>query len=153
MAQVAVNKLEKLRVFGDDYETPDGTGVRDYIHVVDLARGHLAALEALVRHDTRLVVNLGTAQEYGARRCAPSKRHRGGRYRMRFWRGALATSLTAVRIGVRREVAWLAGGIRHRTDVRGPLALAGKKSARICQHGQQSLVSKTQQGARQPGPG
>lgn len=45
ITQVAVGKLEKLRVFGNDYDTPDGTGVRDYIHVVDLARGHLAALE------------------------------------------------------------------------------------------------------------
>jgi UDP-glucose 4-epimerase len=45
VSQVAVGKLPRLRVFGDDYPTPDGTGVRDYIHVVDLARGHLKALE------------------------------------------------------------------------------------------------------------
>jgi UDP-glucose 4-epimerase len=47
VAQVAVGKLDKVRVFGDDYDTPDGTGVRDYIHVVDLARGHVAALNHL----------------------------------------------------------------------------------------------------------
>lgn len=47
ISQVAVGKLPKLRIFGDDYETPDGTGVRDYIHVVDLARGHVAALKHL----------------------------------------------------------------------------------------------------------
>lgn len=64
VAQVAVGKLEKLRVFGGDYDTPDGTGVRDYIHVVDLARGHLAALDALVQHDASFVVNLGTGQGY-----------------------------------------------------------------------------------------
>jgi len=64
VAQVAVGKLEKLRVFGGDYETPDGTGVRDYIHVVDLARGHLAALDALVQRDASFVVNLGTGQGY-----------------------------------------------------------------------------------------
>jgi UDP-glucose 4-epimerase len=64
VAQVAVGKLEKLRVFGGDYDTPDGTGVRDYIHVVDLARGHIAALDALVRHDASFVVNLGTGQGY-----------------------------------------------------------------------------------------
>ncbi|CAG4911827.1 UDP-glucose 4-epimerase GalE [Paraburkholderia gardini] len=64
VAQVAVGKLEKLRVFGGDYDTPDGTGVRDYIHVVDLARGHLAALDALVKHDASFVVNLGTGQGY-----------------------------------------------------------------------------------------
>jgi len=64
VAQVAVGKLEKLRVFGGDYETSDGTGVRDYIHVVDLARGHLAALDALVKRDASFVVNLGTGQGY-----------------------------------------------------------------------------------------
>ena len=47
IAQVAVGKLEKLSVFGGDYETPDGTGVRDYIHVVDLAKGHVKALQSL----------------------------------------------------------------------------------------------------------
>lgn len=64
VAQVAVGKLEKLRVFGNDYPTPDGTGVRDYIHVVDLARGHLAALDALQRHDASFTVNLGTGRGY-----------------------------------------------------------------------------------------
>jgi UDP-glucose 4-epimerase len=64
VAQVAVGKLERLRVFGGDYDTPDGTGVRDYIHVVDLARGHLAALDALVQRDASFVVNLGTGQGY-----------------------------------------------------------------------------------------
>ena len=51
-------------MFGGDYETPDGTGVRDYIHVVDLARGHIAALDALVKRDASFVVNLGTGQGY-----------------------------------------------------------------------------------------
>lgn len=64
VAQVAVGKLEKLRVFGGDYPTPDGTGVRDYIHVVDLAQGHLAALDALVKRDAGFVVNLGTGRGY-----------------------------------------------------------------------------------------
>ncbi len=64
VAQVAAGKLERLSVYGDDYPTPDGTGVRDYIHVVDLARGHLAALEALPRTDKPLVVNLGTGRGY-----------------------------------------------------------------------------------------
>lgn len=60
ISQVAVGKLEKLRVFGDDYDTPDGTGVRDYIHVVDLAKGHLAALEHLGKAGELAVYNLGT---------------------------------------------------------------------------------------------
>ena len=53
IAQVAVGKLKELPVYGNDYPTPDGTGVRDYIHVVDLARGHLAALTALRKHAGR----------------------------------------------------------------------------------------------------
>lgn len=64
VAQVAVGKLDKLRVFGGDYDTPDGTGVRDYIHVVDLARGHIAALRALDTRNASLVVNLGTGRGY-----------------------------------------------------------------------------------------
>ncbi|MBB3258029.1 UDP-glucose 4-epimerase [Paraburkholderia bannensis] len=64
VAQVAVGKLEKLRVFGGDYPTPDGTGVRDYIHVVDLAQGHLKALDALVARDEGFTVNLGTGRGY-----------------------------------------------------------------------------------------
>lgn len=60
VAQVASGRREKLMVFGDDYPTPDGTGQRDYIHVVDLAAGHLAALEYLTGHDGYHVWNLGT---------------------------------------------------------------------------------------------
>jgi UDP-glucose 4-epimerase len=62
IAQVAVGKREKLSVFGNDYDTKDGTGVRDYIHVDDLASGHLAALNYLKKHDGVLTVNLGTGQ-------------------------------------------------------------------------------------------
>jgi UDP-glucose 4-epimerase len=64
VAQVAVGKREKLNVFGGDYDTPDGTGVRDYIHVVDLAQGHIKALDALAKLDKSFVVNLGTGQGY-----------------------------------------------------------------------------------------
>jgi len=62
IAQVAIGMRQELQVFGDDYATPDGTGVRDYLHVVDLARGHLAALEALGRRTGVLTVNLGTGR-------------------------------------------------------------------------------------------
>ncbi len=62
ITQVAVGKLEKLHVFGNDYATPDGTGVRDYIHVVDLARGHVAALKAIERNCGVEVYNLGTGR-------------------------------------------------------------------------------------------
>ena len=64
VAQVAVGKLPCLRVFGADYETSDGTGVRDYIHVVDLAQGHVAALRYLAEHEGVTTVNLGTGQGY-----------------------------------------------------------------------------------------
>jgi UDP-glucose 4-epimerase len=74
IAQVAVGKLPELAVFGNDYPTPDGTGVRDYIHVVDLAEGHLCALRALqglqqglqgpTSHTGAQVWNLGTGQGY-----------------------------------------------------------------------------------------
>ena len=63
ISQVAVGRREALSVWGDDYPTPDGTGVRDYIHVVDLARGHLAALEHLPASGV-LTVNLGTGRGY-----------------------------------------------------------------------------------------
>lgn len=64
IAQVAVGKLEKLHVYGDDYPTPDGTGVRDYIHVVDLARGHVSALKKLESKCGLFIVNLGTGKGY-----------------------------------------------------------------------------------------
>ncbi|WP_432723787.1 UDP-glucose 4-epimerase GalE [Jeongeupia wiesaeckerbachi] len=64
VAQVAVGKREKLSVFGGDYPTPDGTGVRDYIHVVDLARGHVKALQKLVTNPGLVTVNLGTGVGY-----------------------------------------------------------------------------------------
>jgi len=64
ISQVAVGKLEKLSVFGGDYDTPDGTGVRDYIHVVDLAKGHVKALQVLDKKPQILIVNLGTGNGY-----------------------------------------------------------------------------------------
>lgn len=64
IAQVAVGRRERLSVFGNDYPTADGTGVRDYIHVVDLARGHVAALDELFRSGRGFTVNLGTGQGY-----------------------------------------------------------------------------------------
>ena len=64
IAQVAVGRRAKLSVFGDDYDTPDGTGIRDYIHVVDLARGHLRALEHLGDEPKLTVHNLGTGNGY-----------------------------------------------------------------------------------------
>lgn len=64
VSQVAVGKLPQLSVFGDDYPTPDGTGVRDYIHVVDLAQGHVSALAKLQEAPALRVYNLGTGRGY-----------------------------------------------------------------------------------------
>ena len=64
VAQVAVGRRPHLNVFGGDYSTPDGTGVRDFIHVVDLARGHLAALNRVNQHRGVFTVNLGTGRGY-----------------------------------------------------------------------------------------
>ena len=64
VAQVAIGKLECLGVFGDDYDTPDGTGVRDYIHVVDLAVGHVKAVEKLADKEGVSIYNLGTGNGY-----------------------------------------------------------------------------------------
>ena len=64
VSQVAIGKRPEVVVFGNDYPTPDGTGVRDYIHVVDLARGHLKALDALRNTQGALTINLGTGRGY-----------------------------------------------------------------------------------------
>ena len=64
IAKVAVGKLEKVHVFGNDYPTPDGTGVRDYIHVVDLAKGHVKAVKKLTDKDGVSIYNLGTGVGY-----------------------------------------------------------------------------------------
>jgi len=64
ITQTAIGKRECLSVFGDDYDTPDGTGVRDYIHVIDLANGHLKALQKIDSFDKVMTINLGTGQGY-----------------------------------------------------------------------------------------
>ena len=64
ITQVAVGKLKEVGVFGDDYDTPDGTGVRDYIHVVDLAIGHVKALDKLMEDNAVRIYNLGTGHGY-----------------------------------------------------------------------------------------
>jgi UDP-glucose 4-epimerase len=62
LTQVASGRLPDLQIFGDDYDTPDGTGIRDYIHVVDLARGHVAAMDYMASHPGCHAWNLGTGQ-------------------------------------------------------------------------------------------
>lgn len=79
VAQVAVGKRPHLNVFGNDYDTPDGTGVRDYIHVCDLAEGHVAALRYLFAQQRSLTVNLGTGQGYSVLQLAQAYGRAAGR--------------------------------------------------------------------------
>ena len=79
VAQVAVGQRPHLNVFGKDYDTPDGTGVRDYIHVCDLAEGHVAALRYLFERQQSLTVNLGTGQGYSVLELAQAYGRASGR--------------------------------------------------------------------------
>jgi UDP-glucose 4-epimerase len=79
IAQVAVGRREVLNVYGNDYPTQDGTGVRDYIHVVDLVRGHLAALEKLDAAEGVLTANLGTGLGYSVLEMVEAFRRASGR--------------------------------------------------------------------------
>lgn len=78
IAQVGVGKLERLAVFGDDYDTPDGTGVRDYIHVVDLADAHIKALQALNPQHGCQAYNIGTGQGYSVLEMVKAFEHASG---------------------------------------------------------------------------
>lgn len=80
IAQVAVGKRDHLQIFGDDYDTPDGTGLRDYIHVVDLARAHVAAIDYAAGADGARPFNIGTGQSYSVREMvAAFEKAKGGR--------------------------------------------------------------------------
>ena len=79
IARVAAGRLERLNVWGSDYPTPDGTGVRDYLHVMDLARGHLAALDYLAKRGRSLTVNLGTGRGYSVLEAAQAFERACGR--------------------------------------------------------------------------
>ena len=79
ICKVAIGKLPCLNVFGDDYDTIDGTGVRDYIHVVDLAKGHLAAMKYLREHTGVLTVNLGTGNGYSVLQVVEAYRKASGK--------------------------------------------------------------------------
>jgi UDP-glucose 4-epimerase len=111
VAQVAVGKLRELQVFGDDYPTTDGTGVRDYIHVVDLARGHIKALERPGRGVGVAVYNLGTGRGYSVLEMVRAFEQASGRavpYRVVARRpGDIATCYADPTLAA-RELAWRA---------------------------------------------
>jgi UDP-glucose 4-epimerase len=96
ISQVAVGRREHLNVFGNDYPTPDGTGVRDYIHVVDLVLGHVKAVEKLAEGPGVRIWNLGTGQGYSVVDMAgPSRRPAAGRCPTSSRRAGPATSPSA----------------------------------------------------------
>ncbi len=79
ITQVAIGKLDTLSIYGDDYPTPDGTGVRDYIHVVDLARGHVKALKKITENPGIVTYNLGTGQGYSVKEMVSAFEKASGR--------------------------------------------------------------------------
>ncbi|REJ73385.1 MAG: UDP-glucose 4-epimerase GalE [Acidobacteria bacterium] len=111
LMQVAVGRRERLRVFGDDYPTPDGTGVRDYIHVVDLARGHLAALEGLERIEGWRAFNLGTGRGHSVLEVVAAASRAVGRqlpYEIAPRRSGDAAAIWADATRAERELGWRA---------------------------------------------
>jgi len=111
IAQVAVGKLTRLSVFGNDYPTPDGTGVRDYIHVVDLAKGHVKALDKLMQSPGVVVYNLGTGMGYSVLEMVRSFAEVSGRevpYRIVGRRAGDIAACYADPGKARRELGWQA---------------------------------------------
>ena len=111
IAQVAIGKLQQLSIFGDDYPTPDGTGVRDYIHVVDLARGHLRALEKLRENPGVAVYNLGTGRGYSVLEMVAAFAQASGReipYRITGRRAGDIAQCYADPALAKRELGWQA---------------------------------------------
>jgi len=112
ISQVAVGKLPFLRVFGGDYPTPDGTGVRDYIHVVDLAAGHLQALEKLTTDPGVVTYNLGTGRGYSVLEMVAAFEKAAGKkipYRVVERRPGDIAACYADPSLARRELGWSAG--------------------------------------------
>ena len=113
VSQVAVGRLPELNVFGDDYPTPDGTGVRDYIHVVDLAKGHLKAIEKLGR-EKKLglkIYNLGTGNGYSVLQIVKAFEQASGRkvpYKIRPRRSGDITECWADPSLALKELGWKA---------------------------------------------
>ena len=111
ISQVAVGKLEKLGVFGDDYDTPDGTGVRDYIHVVDLAVGHVKAIKYIFSNPGLDIINLGTGVGYSVLDMVKHlARHVEKKFHMKSNRDVKEILQCAMRILRKlRKVLWLEG--------------------------------------------
>jgi UDP-glucose 4-epimerase len=111
IAQVAVGRLKELSVFGNDWPTPDGTGVRDYIHVTDLAKGHLKALEKIVGATGSNVWNLGTGQGYSVLEMIAAFEKASGKkvpYRVVSRRGGDIAACWADPVKAEKDLGWKA---------------------------------------------
>ncbi len=133
VAQVAVGRRAALQIFGDDYDTPDGTGVRDYIHVCDLADGHVAALSRLFDGAASMTVNLGTGQGHSVMEVIDAFARVSGRpvpfvVAPRRPGDVAACYADPTRAG---QLAGLAGPSRPAAHVPGQLALAADESTGI----------------------
>ena len=118
IAQTAAGRREYLSVFGNDYPTPDGTGVRDYLHVVDLARGHVAAMDYMAERKGVFVFNLGTGHGYSVLDMVHAFEKATGKK-------------VPYKIAPRRAGAWLEGGTLSRGYVPRQLELAEQKPERV----------------------
>ena len=111
ITQVAVGQRDELPVFGDDYDTPDGSCIRDYIHVVDLAKGHIAALNKLEENPGLLIHNLGTGQGYSVLEMIHAFEKATGRsikYRIEGRRAGDAPAVYSDPSKAQRELGWKA---------------------------------------------
>lgn len=116
ISKVASGDLKELSVFGSDYPTHDGTGMRDYIHVVDLARGHLAALKQLKVAEGMFTANLGTGKGYtvlGVVRAFKTATGRRVPYRLTARRHPEILPPVMPIPRLQKNAAWLAGATRH----------------------------------------
>ena len=114
IAQVAVGKLDRLGVFGDDYNTPDGTGVRDYIHVVDLAIGHVKAIERMKKAKGVHIYNLGTGVGYSVLDVVKAyEKHAARRFRMKSNLAVPVILQHATVMLQKRRKSWMGGRTRN----------------------------------------
>ncbi|MEM9787306.1 MAG: UDP-glucose 4-epimerase GalE [Pseudomonadota bacterium] len=116
IAQVAVGKRDALTVFGDDYETPDGTGKRDYIHVVDLARAHVAALDYADAHVGARPFNIGTGESYSVRDMVAAFERASGRAIPTKLAGRRAGDIAAMQADASRAEAEMGWQATHTLD-------------------------------------
>ncbi|MDB4721241.1 UDP-glucose 4-epimerase GalE [Verrucomicrobiales bacterium] len=116
ISQVAIGKLEKLNIFGGDYPTSDGTGIRDYLHVVDLAKGHLKALNVLQNNNGANIWNLGTGQGYSVIEVLSAFEKAAGKsipYQITSRRGGDIAAYWADPSKAKKELDWVA---KHSLD-------------------------------------